>query len=276
MAGAVVTPGFAQPRSKLPWLPYESLDRVIINAHNFTSAAWTPAQIATYLWLDAADASTIFDASSGGSLTADGGFVGRIEDKSGNARHSTQATSGDRPVRSGSTISFSAKWLSIPTAAFAANRCIVGVFNSSATGGASTGFINIRSSAGTDNPELRIGSGAAGNSLQFYWAAGYAVNATYNVATSSVHAYSFTNDDSVSCFRNGTLDVSATRAATWTSIFEVSIGRYGATAQTRSGTLRELIVCDTSNRQITEGYLAWKWSLQGSLDASHPYKSAAP
>jgi hypothetical protein len=30
-----MTPGFAKPRSELPWLPYESLDRVIINAHNF-------------------------------------------------------------------------------------------------------------------------------------------------------------------------------------------------------------------------------------------------
>jgi hypothetical protein len=38
VAGAIVTPGFAQPRSKLPWLPYESLDRVIINSHNFTPA----------------------------------------------------------------------------------------------------------------------------------------------------------------------------------------------------------------------------------------------
>jgi hypothetical protein len=33
-----MTPGLAQPRSKLPWLPYESLDRVIINSHNFTPA----------------------------------------------------------------------------------------------------------------------------------------------------------------------------------------------------------------------------------------------
>jgi len=42
VAGAVVTPGFAKPRSELPWLPYESLDRVIINAHNFTQP-WTPS-----------------------------------------------------------------------------------------------------------------------------------------------------------------------------------------------------------------------------------------
>jgi hypothetical protein len=33
-----MTPGFAKPRSELPWLPYEEQDRVIINAHNFTSA----------------------------------------------------------------------------------------------------------------------------------------------------------------------------------------------------------------------------------------------
>lgn len=33
-----MTPGFARPRSELPWLPYESLNRVIINAHNFTPA----------------------------------------------------------------------------------------------------------------------------------------------------------------------------------------------------------------------------------------------
>ncbi len=38
MAGAVVTPGFARPRSELPWLPYWEQDRVIINAHNFTPA----------------------------------------------------------------------------------------------------------------------------------------------------------------------------------------------------------------------------------------------
>jgi hypothetical protein len=36
-----MTPGFAKPRSELPWLPYESEDRVIINAHNFAPAGPT-------------------------------------------------------------------------------------------------------------------------------------------------------------------------------------------------------------------------------------------
>ena len=34
-----MTPGFAKPRSELPWLPYGECKRVIINSHNFTPAA---------------------------------------------------------------------------------------------------------------------------------------------------------------------------------------------------------------------------------------------
>jgi hypothetical protein len=51
------------------------------------------------LWLDASDANTLFDATTGGSLVAADGLVARWEDKSGNARHMTQATSGSRPTR---------------------------------------------------------------------------------------------------------------------------------------------------------------------------------
>jgi hypothetical protein len=51
------------------------------------------------LWLDASDASTLFDATSGGSLVAADGGVARWEDKSGNGRHATQGTSDNRPLR---------------------------------------------------------------------------------------------------------------------------------------------------------------------------------
>jgi hypothetical protein len=50
-------------------------------------------------WYDASDASTLYDATSGGSLVAADGAVARWEDKSGNARHATQGTSGNRPMR---------------------------------------------------------------------------------------------------------------------------------------------------------------------------------
>jgi len=75
-------------------------------AYSSASAAVTPAGAFTppginglALWLDAADANTLFDATSGGSLVAANGGVARWEDKSGNGRHVTQSTAGNRPTR---------------------------------------------------------------------------------------------------------------------------------------------------------------------------------
>jgi hypothetical protein len=84
LAGAVVTPGFAQPRSKLPWLPYESLDRVIINAHNFTQTYLYPslrdAIAGYYARRDTGAAATdrfTTDGSQDGTL---GGSATRVDD----------------------------------------------------------------------------------------------------------------------------------------------------------------------------------------------------
>ena len=51
------------------------------------------------LWLDAADATTLYDATSGGNLVStDGATVARWQDKSGNGRHISQATANARPA----------------------------------------------------------------------------------------------------------------------------------------------------------------------------------
>ena len=69
------------------------------------AAAWPtvrldPATIAgLQLWLDASDSSTLYDATTGGSLVAADGAVARWEDKSGNGNHATQSASGSRPIR---------------------------------------------------------------------------------------------------------------------------------------------------------------------------------
>jgi len=60
--------------------------------------AWAPTDIANIaLWLDAT--SGLYDATTGGSaVTANGAYVARWEDLSGNARHFAQATVNSRPV----------------------------------------------------------------------------------------------------------------------------------------------------------------------------------
>ena len=50
-------------------------------------------------WHDASDSSTLYDATSGGSLVAADGSVARWEDKSGNGWHAINSTSGQRPLR---------------------------------------------------------------------------------------------------------------------------------------------------------------------------------
>jgi hypothetical protein len=58
-----------------------------------------PSITGLQLWLDSSDASTLFDATTGGSLVAADGSVARWQDKSGNARHATQSSSNSRPLR---------------------------------------------------------------------------------------------------------------------------------------------------------------------------------
>jgi hypothetical protein len=75
-------------------------------SYSATSSAATPlASIAPnavsglLMWLDASDASTLYDATSGGSLVSANGGIARWEDKSGNARHALQSSSSQRPLR---------------------------------------------------------------------------------------------------------------------------------------------------------------------------------
>lgn len=49
-------------------------------------------------WYDPSDLSTMFTTSAGSTLASVDGPVGRIEDKSGNANHATQATAAARPT----------------------------------------------------------------------------------------------------------------------------------------------------------------------------------
>ncbi len=62
--------------------------------------AFAPIDISgLQLWLDAADTSTLYDATVGGNLvTANNSAVARWADKSGNNRHFTQSTANARPV----------------------------------------------------------------------------------------------------------------------------------------------------------------------------------
>jgi hypothetical protein len=102
------------------------MSRLVINPYRFASDLVPTSIGGLALWLDASDASTLYDATSGGSLVAADGAVARWEDKSGNSRHATQTTSGLRPLRRISqqngrdALAFVDDWLNTP--AFAGSQ----------------------------------------------------------------------------------------------------------------------------------------------------------
>ena len=59
-----------------------------------------------------------------------------------------------------------------------------------------------------------------------------------------------------------------------------AIGFYGANGSYYNGHIKDILfytgLMTPFDRQKVEGYLAWKWNLQGDLPASHPFRTAVP
>jgi len=277
---------------------------------------WTPSQIATALWLDGSDASTLFDATDGGSLVAADGTVARWEDKSGNSRHVTQATAANRPLRTLLNVN------SVSELTFDGTNDAVALASDLSLGTAHSIFIVARSSAtitaasapsillsgGTyTNPStttsdflLGIGSVTGNLTNERLWSLvvahfGYApqvygygkTNADISAPFITSSAYTTTGNAFRGRF-NGSADFAAISTA---GAYDATNTRYPTLLRSIgnrhfnnsafwSGGIHEVIVCpsylSTADTQIVEGYLAWRWGLQSSLPADHTYKSAAP
>jgi hypothetical protein len=86
-----------------------------------------------------------------------------------------------------------------------------------------------------------------------------------------------------SYFRDGTqISINTIGNSVGAATVRMGIGANGANYYDIGGTYYpyEIIFYNqylgSNDRQTVEGYLAWKWGLQSQLDASNPYKSAAP
>ena len=259
-------------------------------------ALWTPSQISTVLWLDAADASTLYDATSGGSLVAADGTVARWQDKSGDGRHVIQSTAGFRPQRKTASqngldalLLDGNDWLEAASAAALPNTAktiIAAVKSTNAVGG--TIWSNQRATPSVATKYLvrllRLGG------INYVAGDFVAVNVTtsYDFSTEfqSPFIASWTENSSraTSLWTNGTSRSTSGTVAAETSITGFRIGSLlntdGSIIQHWPGYFYEIVAVDaevsTDVRQKIEGYLAHKWGTTSSLDSGHPYKTVAP
>jgi heme/copper-type cytochrome/quinol oxidase subunit 3 len=82
------------------WLDASSADTLYTTDAGPVTAVAAPTDIAGCVgWWDCSRTDKMFNATTGGSLVADGGAVLRLEDLSGNGKHLIQATSASAPSR---------------------------------------------------------------------------------------------------------------------------------------------------------------------------------
>ena len=242
---------------------------------------WTPAEITTALWLDAADSSTI---------TLNGSTVSKWWDKSGNARHATQGTAGAQPTLETNRLSFDGgdhlsvadvAGLQFGTGDFAA----IVVAN----------ITNVNRVQGSQ--DTLVSKDYIGFELYIYQGivAGYiGGTADANISGATSGAWDIFSQIRMSSAhtvrRTGTPSSSATNTGNVSQIgTNVFIGHCPGLPEDCGliGKISEIILLPAgftaTDLQRIEGYLAHKWdallgvaTLVSALPSDHPYKSTPP
>jgi hypothetical protein len=244
---------------------------------------WYPGLISTALWLDAADAPTV---------TTVGGAVSQWNDKSGNARHATQGTAGNRPLLAAAGLNGKAV---IDCDGTNDELSLANITSLTSVNQSLFVVAKRDNAAGRTEMSIAIGNTTTSDGVidiprwtdnAMYSQVGYATNrpTPTSVITDQPYISSVTGGAIQLSYTNGTLIGTGTTQST--SSFSVTSGFIGSgTAVTPSGRffdgkIAEIVllplVADTTTRQKTEGYLAHKWGLTANLPAGHPYKTIGP
>ena len=240
-----------------------------ISSSRRRGGAFSPLSLNPALWLDASDASTLYDAASGGSLVNPDGAIARMEDKSGSGRHAV-STGTARPIRKTSVqkgldvarFDLLDDGVSGPLNTSARAVYSVFVINAPSNSGKYSRFFTVATAASPDNsgfiPLNRIGTADVIAS----YAGGFTATLAY---TSGAHMFSHLHsgtsyinyvDQSPSATANGSIFTGATRYGIGTSPLVSGPTELGAD-------LCEMIVFNSSHtntqRDAIFAYLTAKW-----------------
>jgi hypothetical protein len=241
---------------------------------------WSPANITTALWLDAADASTVTTVT---------GAVSQWNDKSGNGRNATQSAAGSRPalisnvytgksaIRSDGIDDF----LSITPFTVSAGIRAYGVINPISPSPDKrngdwvwmTDFIAF-------SPHFSGTTAAANNWFSsFFSTSRPQITATSIPANTLYLTFIEQTGTQLKGRVFGTV-AESTVAATFNGTPTTSFQLFSTVA----ATVARFDICEvvfiqspsTDQQQKTEGYLAHKWGLTANLPNDHPYKTVGP
>lgn len=241
------------------------------------------------LWLDAGD---------GTSIQTSGGFVTQWNDKSGNGWHAVSIGTGPTYSSTTRSIDFTGaqnlrgaatqlhndvtgNWSAFVVCSFSDLAGVPVVLNYDATPTRVAQFFRLNSGPNTMETIHFTSTGTA-----------TLINSTAAITTNTtVLAEAINTAANTSVFLNGansTTTAHGTNIVTANNFYTVGVyqelsstgvpGLY--TGNYFSGKINEILVfrmdLTTVQRQLIEGYLAWKWGIQGSLASTHPYSKFPP
>lgn len=261
------------------------------------TSAWTPAALgpALALWLDAADASTI---------TLNGGTVSQWNDKSGNARHVSQATAVNQPTYNTTALNGKPSLVFDGTDDFIANTAtgiaatanvsLFMVTTARQNPGNYRGFFSSSPLGGSDYTSGLVmdQGGIATTALNYIGVEGAKGGTNTDLMTGSIPfgqptllALAYETAETRLRVNGGQFQGTRSTSGSNVSLDLIHLGvRYWFGA-VQSNTHASINLSDvvlvvgamsTTDRERLEGYLAWKWGLEANLPAGHPFESRPP
>lgn len=254
-------------------------------------AAWLPSDAATALalWIDPADAATV---------TASGGAVSQITDKSGNGLTVVPRSTapGQTTINGNSALSIQSLTSGSQQAMYNNSSGLDAITNSdntlccvSAWDGVTNSSLahfafGSEDSTGANRAYAWVRASVAPNGMSYRHGATTTTDSTA-VGSSGDVSIATRSGTAINGYRNGTNVVTAANGASFTSATATFFigGGYLPTPNVFlafSGWIGDCLVysgvLSQSDREKLEGYLAHKWGLQGSLPSNHPYKNSPP
>lgn len=264
--------GPAVPISEQGWLPNVAFGANLLrwwDCQSLGRVARVPSQ--TMQWKDrmvSAVAAQATDAAKPAfSLTAWDGTL--------------PALTGDGAATNGDILSASSPFAATQTVFIVAERgtqntdattSVRAIFTTALSSGGAMAEIDVLRLAADPGQTIVRTSGQGAGAAASTAADGFAANAKA-VLTAKIA------DNNLRCACNGGADGSAGDVGALTAT-SVNIFGFTTAAQKFAGKIAEILIVDravsTDEQQKCEGYLAWKWGIQGNLVAGQPYRNVRP
>jgi hypothetical protein len=223
---------------------------------------------ACQLWLDGAD------TAGTGTAPANGATVSTWVDKSGNGLNAVAVVAGtyssaQKSITFSGTNYYNSSYTAAPT-----SETLFVVFNLTTNNGP---FMIASPTCGGRVASTYTLTRFAGGTLCYSWG-----GVTTDTITTGVNTLGIVITDGTNNYAslNASLTLSGPGTVGYTGGTTTEIGGALGAQYLTNGYINEVIaynsVLGTTQRQLVEGYLAWKWGLTSSLPSTHPFKSVPP